>query len=173
MPSAMDFTGEAYHHTRGDVLLLRELAASCLSPRPVFVNIGACFGTSALALLEGNCLATVFSIDVRPCPEENETCLMTSPQCARRLIQVLGRSQEVALAWPAGHLVHLTLVDGDHSYQGVLQDARRWYDLVAPGGWLLFHDCGTPSLPDVPRAVREVMQRQPDRQVDTLWGYRL
>jgi hypothetical protein len=171
MLSASDFTGEAYHHTLGDVALLRELAGQC-PPHSVAVNIGACFGTSSLALLEGNPTLTVFSVDVRPCPEEGETCAAAG-QPGRRL-RILGPSQEAALAWPRELPVALVLVDGGHDYEAAYLDILRWSLLVQRGGWLLIHDCGTPSLPEVPRAVRDVFGiRLPDRQVDTLWGYRL
>lgn len=174
MLSALDLTGEEYHHTPGDVFLLRELAGSLPRPHPVLINIGACFGTSALALLEGNSSARIFSIDVRPCPEERQFCLAAVGQpWADHILRVLGRSQVVARGWPKQCPVDLVLVDGAHDYLSVIEDARLWGGLLRPGGWLLFHDCGTPSLPDVPRAVQEVLGRKPDRKVDTLWGYHL
>jgi len=32
------------------------------------------------------------------------------------------------------------MVDGDHSYEGVRQDALDYYELLAPGGVMIFHD---------------------------------
>jgi tetratricopeptide (TPR) repeat protein len=34
----------------------------------------------------------------------------------------------------------LIMVDGDHSYEGVKQDILDYYDLLAPGGVMVFHD---------------------------------
>lgn len=31
-------------------------------------------------------------------------------------------------------------IDGDHEYDGVLEDLIQWYDLVRPGGLIAFHD---------------------------------
>ena len=48
------------------------------------------------------------------------------------------RSVDVAPMWlqPVG----LLFVDGDHSYGSVVADYLAWFALIAPGGWLAFHD---------------------------------
>lgn len=43
----------------------------------------------------------------------------------------------------------LVLVDGDHTAAGVLADLNTWARWVMPGGYMLFHDYGRDSLPDV------------------------
>lgn len=40
----------------------------------------------------------------------------------------------------AGNLPELIFIDGDHSYEGVRQDIHDYYQLLAPGGIMLFHD---------------------------------
>jgi len=72
---AKDITGEAFHHTVGDVDTLQELVRM-LPPNPVIVNIGACFGTSTLAMLEARPDAFIFSIDINICPKEPEHITM-------------------------------------------------------------------------------------------------
>lgn len=45
----------------------------------------------------------------------------------------------------------LLLIDGDHRYEGARKDWELYYDLVSPGGYIIFHDvlnedCGVPKL---------------------------
>ncbi|MDZ7959690.1 MAG: TylF/MycF/NovP-related O-methyltransferase [Aulosira sp. DedQUE10] len=39
-----------------------------------------------------------------------------------------------------GNYPHYIFVDGDHSYEGVKQDIINYYQLLAPGGLMIFHD---------------------------------
>lgn len=50
---------------------------------------------------------------------------------------------------------NLFMIDGDHSYEGVKVDFERYWDLVEPGGYILFDDYGGPEWPDVKRFVDE------------------
>jgi predicted O-methyltransferase YrrM len=55
----------------------------------------------------------------------------------------------------------LVFVDGDHGYEGVRADYKRWRTRLAPGGHLLFHDAVetrelTTCDPNVARLVAEV-----------------
>ncbi len=45
------------------------------------------------------------------------------------------------------------LVDGSHSYEGVLSDWRRFGQLVVPGGYVLLDDYNNPSWPEVTRCI--------------------
>jgi hypothetical protein len=65
-------------------------------------------------------------------------------------------------------------IDGDHRYESVLADCRAWQPKVRPGGVFAGHDWW---LPDVRRAVREVMGREPDEvygdgSPEGTWVYR-
>ena len=50
--------------------------------------------------------------------------------------------------------VDFVFVDGDHSYDGVLQDSRLALDLVRPGGVIAWHDYGNGSV-QATRAIDE------------------
>jgi len=150
---AIELTGEAYHHTEGDVDTLHRLAAM-LPPNPVIVNIGACFGTSTLAMLEARPDAFIFSIDINVCPKEPEHLGLAGVE-ARRVVRCLGKSQEIGRYWPE-RSADLVFVDGGHAYQGVLADIFAWTKTVKPGGLIAFHDYGQESLPGVRQAVDEV-----------------
>jgi cephalosporin hydroxylase len=47
------------------------------------------------------------------------------------------------------------LIDGDHSYEGVLADCEHFLPHVVRGGYAMFHDFQRESLPDVTKAVTE------------------
>ena len=168
--TAIDITGDAYHHTPGDVETLRKLAL-LLPPNPVVVNIGACFGTSALAVLEARPDAFIFSCDIQPCPWEPAN-IAAARQDTRRVVRLLGPSQAIGEFWPFP--VDLVFVDGAHDYDGVVDDIRAWRPKVKPGGIIAFHDYGTPSLPHVGRAVDDEMQgREPFLHVERIVAYRV
>lgn len=167
--TAFDLTGEQYHHTVSDVTHLQALAR-LLSQHPVIINIGACFGTSALAMLEAGPDAVIFSIDVAECPLEREH-IQQAGQDTARVIRVLGRSQDVGQHWPG--LVDMVFVDGQHDYQAVVDDIHAWLWHIKPGGILAFHDYGAPICPEVKPAVDSVFGNQePLLYVETLKAFR-
>lgn len=49
----------------------------------------------------------------------------------------------------------LVFIDGDHSYDAVMEDIENWIDKVREGGIICGHDFGNPYHPDVERAVRD------------------
>jgi len=168
--TASDLTGEQYHHTPADVDALHVLA-EMLPLCPIVVNIGACFGTSTLAILEARPDAFVFSIDIAVCPQERENhmrALVPPGRCVR----VLGASQDVGRYWPA-HSVDFVFVDGAHDYEGVRDDIHFWMPTVKPGGIIAFHDYGTPSLPHVARAIDEAFSAPPLMAVERIRVWRL
>ena len=46
----------------------------------------------------------------------------------------------LSMMFDADNLSELIFVDGNHSYEGVRQDIIDYYQLLAPGGFILFHD---------------------------------
>jgi cephalosporin hydroxylase len=63
----------------------------------------------------------------------------------------------------AGGRFDLVLVDGDHTYEGVLADASGLLPCVEPGGYVLFHDG---FHPDVARAIDEFVASHPGEVLD-------
>jgi len=64
-----------------------------------------------------------------------------------------------ALAEP----VELAFIDGDHGYAGALADATGLLPHLAPGAYVLFHDC---FFDDVRRAIDDFVAAHADRVVD-------
>lgn len=52
-----------------------------------------------------------------------------------------------------GVLPEFIMIDGDHSYEGVYRDAMEYYELLAPGGIVVFHD----YLPELNETNREAI----------------
>lgn len=170
MLRASDLVGEAFHHTLADVDTLRFLA-DMLPPNPTCVNIGACFGTSTLAILESRPDAFVFSIDIMPCPLERQHHDRAGIQPGR-CVRVLGPSQDAGHHWPP-HSVDFVFVDGAHDYDGVRDDILYWVPAVKPGGIIAFHDYGTPSLPHVARAIDEAFSTPPLVAVERIRAWQI
>lgn len=167
---ARDITGEAFHHTVGDVDTLHSLV-EMLPENPIIVNIGACFGTSTLAMLETRPDAFIFSIDINVCPKEPGH-IRQARLDEGRVVRVLGPSQDVGLYWP--YKVDLVFVDGAHGYPEVVRDIRAWRDKVKGGGILAFHDYGKPICPDVKPAVDAEMQGLvPFLHVESIVAFRM
>ena len=47
-------------------------------------------------------------------------------------------------------------VDGSHSYEYRMSDSKLAYNLVRRGGYILWHDYGSPYWPDVTEALNEL-----------------
>lgn len=162
--TSYDLTGEEYHHTVADVDALKRLARM-LPEDPVIVNIGACFGTSTLAMAEERPDAFIFSIDVKECslePKHFKEAGLKPP------VRILGRSQEVGRHW--NFPVDLVFVDGAHGYQAVRDDIREWRRVASI---LALHDYGKAVCPQVKPAVDdEIGDLEPFLAVESLRAYR-
>lgn len=140
---------------------LRRLAKELL-PDPIIVNIGSSFGSSTWAFLEARPDAVVFSVDMKPCPEEMAHVAEAGGD-PTRVIRLLGLSQEVGLHFPP--MVDLLFIDGDHSYAGVLGDIDAWVDKVKPGGAIAFHDYRPYVSYDPTNVIEAVDRRMGDYEV--------
>jgi predicted O-methyltransferase YrrM len=169
MRTAKTYTGEAYHQTETDVDTLQELVKD-LPVDPTIINIGASFGTSALAMLEARPDAYIFSIDIAEYPQERQH-IEEAGLDSNRVIRILRRSQEVGKHWP--WWVEMVFVDGGHGKEAVEGDIDAWLDKVQPGGIIAFHDYGQPSLPHVKAVVDEKMKGyEVVLHVDTIKAFR-
>lgn len=72
---------------------------------------------------------------------------------------VTGRTVDVARTWQRE--VGLLFIDAAHDYQSVKADFLAWSPFVVVGGWLVFHDAGSPG---VARVIDESVRWSPE------WG---
>jgi predicted O-methyltransferase YrrM len=148
--------------TRAERLLLFTLIFSLRPAR--YLEIGTLHGGSALivsaAMKASGNAGRLTCIDPRPqiAPEhwqrlEPHTTLLEgfSPN-------ILPQAREAA-----GGSFDFVLIDGDHSYAGVLRDANSVLPFVADGAYLLFHDS---FYSDIVRAMRDFAAQHRDQIVD-------
>lgn len=74
---------------------------------------------------------------------------------ADRVAVHVGFTTEAAAQY-RGRPIRLLFIDADHSYAGVRGDYEAWFDYVAPGGLIVFHDT---LMPEVARFVTEDIRR--------------
>jgi predicted O-methyltransferase YrrM len=149
--------------TRAERLALFALAFGLRPQR--YLEIGTFRGGSALVVeaamsAAGNAAGRLICVDPAPqiAPEHwqrlmSRTTLLTarSPECL-----------PAALA-TAGGPFDLALIDGDHSYAGVLADAEGALPLLADGAYMLFHDN---FYPEIGAALRDFAARHAGRVLD-------
>lgn len=59
--------------------------------------------------------------------------------------------------------IDLLHIDGDHQYDGVVQDCKLWLPKVQAGGSVCFHDYGNPGLSGVKEAVDQCLPPEWER----------
>lgn len=112
---------------------------------PVIVNIGANIGTSSCAILEANPKVFVFSIDIKPYPEERDNAI----DCGlnpTRIVRLLGDSAEIGIFFP--YDPDMVFVDGAHHDEAVKGDIAAWIPKCK--SIALFHDYRHPNYADKP-----------------------
>jgi len=99
--------------------------------KPIIVNIGVFRCASMYCLRAGAPSAKIIGVDIEPCPVKIDSCL--------RAKFVIGDSRKVhpRVTEP----VHALFIDGDHHFEIVKADLENWTPKVAPGGYLVLHDC--------------------------------
>jgi precorrin-6B methylase 2 len=126
-----------------DEIDLLKKCVALLPKRPVIVIIGANAGTATCAVLEANPQAFIYSIDVHPCVDERSS-LIACGLPYLRVVRILGRSQDVGVAWP--WVVDMVVVDGAHDPASVETDIKLWKPRARYV--MLFHDVDHPNYND-------------------------
>jgi hypothetical protein len=116
------------------------------------VEVGSLYGRSSFALLTA-CDGQVYCID--PWPGGAYDTFMSGCGHFPNLVAIRACSPAAAEEVPD---VDMVFLDGDHEYEGVLEDIEAW--LPKTRKLLCGHDYGHPDYPGVARAVDE---KFPDR----------
>jgi cephalosporin hydroxylase len=92
-------------------------------------------------------------IDIAPKMEWFDKLSKLAKSLGPRFRYLTEDSKDVNLAEPIAAI----LIDGDHSYAGVLADCNTFLPAVVAGGYAMFHDYKRESLPEVTGAVDDYM----------------
>lgn len=101
----------------------------------------------------------IYSIDISPQNDEKLVSLFNQCNVGSNVHLIVGDSQHVK--YPEVKHYDLLFVDGDHSYQGCLNDLNNWWDGLKVGGHVLCHDSYFGN--EVQDAIHEFLK---DKQVN-------
>lgn len=120
----------------------------------VVVEIGACHGVASvvLGLVVKKSQGKLYSFDIILQPKWYTNMQTFGVATFAQLIKV--KSPDVTVATLPFQVIDYLLIDGDHSYEGVLADYKFWSKLVRVGGRIAFHDYY--STRGVRQAVTEI-----------------
>lgn len=109
-----------------------------------FVEIGSYGGASlrliCSALQRRGCGYQGFSIEPAGTGQFHQVVASLQQHVVHLPLYSHDAVEKLEQLFSAGQLPELIFVDGDHRYEGVRQDIRDYYRLLAPGGIMLFHD---------------------------------
>ena len=102
----------------------KELWNQAKNEKGIIVEIGTYLGGSAIILESGG--GNVYTIDINETPDIPRT----------KFIKIIGKSSDIG--W--GETIDLLFIDGDHQYDSVREDLKKWLPRVKVGGKVVFHD---------------------------------
>jgi len=125
-----------------------ELLSSAISGPNFVLEIGTLDGVTASLLALWHPHATIVSVDIfeQVTPEK----WLENRRLNMRLF--VGTVSQFAMLCP-GHRFDVVFVDGDHRYEGCLQDLRCSSLLATEDGRIFVHDYDDPARPGVTKAV--------------------
>jgi hypothetical protein len=145
----------------GEPSLLFSFGKRC-SGKGVIVEIGSYKGKSTMILARGslfNSNSNVYAVDTfeGTCEGKNKQDTfkdfkksMDLAGVSNLVIPQKGFSSDISKKF--NHLIEILFIDGDHTYEGVIQDIDNWTPKLISNGWVLFHDT---SIQGVLKAVTE------------------
>lgn len=153
---------ESGHSNHAEMLYV-VAAAKLLGARRIF-EFGTYLGRTTFHLAEAIPEATVTTLDL---PREDNPwafaddigIFFRDAPSASRITQLRADSRSFDPGQDR-HGYDFIWVDGDHSYEAVQSDTRTAFELLQPGGAILWHDFGPDSL-GLARFFSELTQAQP------------
>ena len=110
-----------------------------------YLEIGTFAGGSASLVSTNSKVKNVYSIDLgspinKEIPIRNVN-KFKNKQCSYEYFQGSSFDENlISLVKKTVKSVDILFIDGDHSYEGVLNDFKNFSDLVKPGGYIVFDD---------------------------------
>jgi predicted O-methyltransferase YrrM len=148
--------------TKSDLLFLYHVALS-ITYGGLAVEIGSYLGSSAACIAAAlrhrgghlYCVDTWRNDAMTEGPRSTFDEFVRNTEKWRAWITPLhGFSSEIAQSFNRD--IHFLFIDGDHSYEGCLEDIRSWFPKVRAGGTIVFHDY--PRASGVRRNVEELLE---------------
>lgn len=138
--------------------------------KPFIVEVGSAHGASSIILAEAaqELEGTLYCID--NFPENYDGAApgkfgdYARKQFLKNMKQYLGKrfiyldtnssvaKHEMVISLPG---IQVLFIDGDHSYEGVKTDCENLFPLLAPGGYVGFHDHNNVAFSGVKKAAEE------------------
>jgi predicted O-methyltransferase YrrM len=149
-------------------LLAVSLIAHNFNPKVCF-EIGTGHGRTTHHLAVNTQPQTkIYTLDVSS--EEVVGSIFRDQLSAKKITQLHGNSTSFDYSKWAG-LVDLVIVDGDHEYDGVIQDTAKAFELLSPSGCILWDDFA-PGWKGVIKALKEHEKVKEFRRIaGTKWVY--
>jgi predicted O-methyltransferase YrrM len=119
---------------------------------------GSCF---LLACAAPN--VPIYSVDIDPQNDEYLREMFARTGVGSNVELIVGDSQNGE--YPDVEPIDVLFIDGNHSYEGCMNDLINWYKKLSPNGHLLLHDCYDNEEYGVQRAVVDFMKDQPELQI--------
>jgi hypothetical protein len=132
-----------------------------LKEKQVYLEVGVQYGRS-LDFVRRNSKARVYGIDI-----DGE--LFTPVEGATFICKP---SNEAVKDWDEA--IDVLFIDGDHTYEGCLDDWKNFSPFVKKGGWVVFHDCDETS-PGVVQVFDEIGEgwtnkgKSPEQRCSMAW----
>jgi len=136
-----------------EALCIMSLTAQYHWSPPVVLEIGTGHGVSAILMNMGGAHVVTFESDE---PAMRVAQKNARDFAAKNLIFVPGKSPEAvqAVSPDVRKKINMAFIDGDHSYESVLEDLREAVMLVPLAGWIM--GLGYGREPGVTKAVDEI-----------------
>jgi predicted O-methyltransferase YrrM len=125
------------------------------------LEVGRFNGGSAFVMSCANPRVPIHSIDIAPQNDGLLRKMFEQHGVGKNVHLIVGDSQHTR--YDQIKSADLVFIDGDHSYAGCTADIVNWFDIVTPGGHVLFHDSylGNP----VQDAVQDFIDSRNDVEV--------
>ena len=125
------------------------------------LEIGRKHGGSAVLMASALTLGKVYSIDIRNYPEVKENIVGLE----HKIHILTGDSRKVEWSMP----IDLLFLDGNHSYEYVTSDVKKYVPLIRPDGYFIMHDVVgvKPELKPIIKKLKKGQFEEVDR-ADTM-----
>jgi predicted O-methyltransferase YrrM len=156
-----EMEGNTFHH---HYHILFDLAQEFNTQHINYVEIGCYAGGSACLMLQRPS-TNVISIDLGYpiSPDIVQKNINKFNKLNNFYTYLQGNSQTIEMVNQLTNIIdniNILFIDGDHSYQGVINDFSLYHDLVKPGGYIVFDDYNDSQYsPEVNLAVNDIVKQ--------------